>query len=151
MRNILVVLVGGSMCACASQPPAATAPRPATSVSASFGRSWDAVIDVFAEHNIPIRNMERASGLIVTDAMSVTKSDWEYADCGTIIGMPRRPTTVSYNVLVRGDSMASTVKVTPRWVQVLDATKSEACGSRGTWESAFESRVKATAEAKRGP
>jgi len=40
-------------------------------VTSSFGRAWDAVIDVFAEANTPIRTMERASGFIAAELATI--------------------------------------------------------------------------------
>jgi hypothetical protein len=57
------VLVLSALAACAPpyQPPAPSGARAPTEVLTSFGRTWDGVIDVFAEENIPISTMERAS------------------------------------------------------------------------------------------
>jgi hypothetical protein len=70
------------------------------------------------------------------------------------MGIALTPTSVTYNVLVRGDSTSSTLRVNARWVRVgmarglSTATVSEECGSTGVWESKFEQDVKARAEAK---
>ncbi|MGH9897071.1 MAG: hypothetical protein ACREA0_34765, partial [bacterium] len=67
MGGALVASIG-----CGYQPPAPPMPRDATEVTASFGRTWDAVIDEFADRNIPIRTIERASGLIATELLSIS-------------------------------------------------------------------------------
>jgi hypothetical protein len=121
-----------------------------TAVTASAGKAWDAVIDVFAEHNIPIRNMERVSGFITSDLLGTHATDVQYADCGSFMGKPWAPTDVIYNVVVRGDSSASTVRVTARWrggTGPANAPRPD-CTSNLSWESAFESRVKAIAEGR---
>jgi hypothetical protein len=46
-----------------------------------FDSVWTSVIESFAELNLPILNMEKASGLITTDWMLIDK---KYMDCGTI-------------------------------------------------------------------
>lgn len=46
---------------------------------ASFDQVWIAVIETFAELNLPILNMEKDSGLITTDWIRVPE---DYADCG---------------------------------------------------------------------
>lgn len=51
--------------------PGEPVPRSAMPVSASFGKTWDAVIDVFAVKNIPIRTLERVSGLIAAEPSNV--------------------------------------------------------------------------------
>lgn len=139
-----------------SVPPAAPSAHQATAVAASFGRTWDAVIDDFAANNIPIRTVERASGFISAEPVRVpltTRNGYARtpdpnADCGstTILGYAQ-PTEATYNVLVRGDSAAATVRATVRWRR---APGGEAptvdCTTRGAWEQAFEATVKRRAE-----
>ena len=52
-----------------------------------------------------------------------------------------------YNVLVRGDSVSSTVRVTPRCVTTHPAVAT--CVTTGRWEEEMESDVKAVAEGRR--
>src|SRR5712691_3823983 len=105
-------------------PPEPPSPRDATQVDASMGRTWDAVIDLFAARTIPIRTIERVSGIIVTERLSVGREDGlAWADCGKESGFGHSAVRISpnygtYNVLVRGDSMHSSVKTTVRWVHV---------------------------------
>lgn len=67
----------------------ATAPAPrqivkAFTIEASFDDVWVAVIDTFAEMNLPIANMEKDSGLITTDweIYPRGKAGNVYCDCG---------------------------------------------------------------------
>jgi hypothetical protein len=122
-------------------------------VNTSFGRVWDAVIDVFAERNIPIKTIDRSSGLIVTEQLSVSPGTLSgAADCGTLMGQLRTPTAANYNVLVRGDSTRAVVKVTPRFINVEITPAPYAtpttieCSSTGAWESGVEQRIQAIAE-----
>lgn len=155
MRRLMSALALLSLAACTPmRPPAPPVQRAPTDVHASFGATWDAVIDLFAERSIPIRNMERASGFIVTEQLvisDVVMAD-SVADCGTdIMGTPKFATRGSYNVLVRGDSSASTVKVTARWIRTEShSTDVTECSTRGVWETAFENDVKRRAEAHFG-
>jgi hypothetical protein len=137
-----------SLAACIT-PPAPPAPRSGTPVSASFGRTWDATIDTFAERGISIETLDRSSGLIVPagrtyapgrDAAEMMK----YADCGgsrPIGGF--LPYSVKYNVIVRGDSARSNVQVRAfyRTEKGLD------CSSKGLFESEAEANIKTKAEA----
>jgi hypothetical protein len=50
---------------CTTTPPPPPSPRAGTTVNATANRTWDSVIEVFADRSIPIRNMERASGLFL--------------------------------------------------------------------------------------
>jgi hypothetical protein len=147
----LLVVVG------CTQPPAPPTPRTAqTQVQASFSKTWNAVIDDFAANNIPIHTIDRSSGIIATDLLNVGPGMSDVADCGSDMGIHLTPTQVSYNVLVRGDTTSSSVRVTVRWVRVgparglSTATVSEDCSTKQVWEQRFETRVKAAAEASRG-
>lgn len=138
--------------ACApNRPPGSPVIRDATAVNASFGRTWDAVIDVFAEQNIPIRTMERASGFIAAERTNIaydTPEDPAYgeqfADCGTVGRIVLIPGSATYNIVVRGDSTRSTVKVTVKYLNHgVDRTRTTTliareCATRGVFESATE-------------
>lgn len=139
MKRVILLV---SLAACVTAP--ATAPeRAATPVNASTGKTWDAVIDVFAERNIPIRNMERASGFIAAEPELVSQKDGQaWADCGGALGVRLGAQRATYNVLVRGDSSHATVRATVLW----ERTGNQGCTTRGVWERDFESLVKARAE-----
>lgn len=142
--------------ACAvATPPAPPAPRTATDVSASFNKTWEAVIDQFANENIPIRTVDKASGIIATEVLQVPTNLDGVADCGRDMGVGLRPTHASYNVLVRGDSAKSTVRINVRWTRtgmargLSTATVTEECSTRSVWEPGIEAKIKTAAEAKR--
>lgn len=135
-----IVLLAG----CTSYtPPTPPAPRDATPVSASAGHTWDAVIEIFAARNIPIRTIERVSGLIVTDNLNVGPEGKEWADCG---GADIGPTHGTFNVLVRGDSTRSMVKATVRWSLYVSQAADAECSTSHEWERGFEDQVKQQAE-----
>jgi len=147
--------------ACMPTPPAAPIVREPTPVAASFGRTWDAVIDAFAAANTPIRAIERVSGFIAAERMSMSDTPLaqphEYADCGkTGSGLFIAPHSAVYNVVVRGDSAQSTVKMTTRWTasttRLLSSTPVPIeCSTKGHYETQFENLVKGRAEAGRSP
>jgi hypothetical protein len=145
-RFVLTMAVPASVACVTYQPPAPAAPREATQVAASFGQTWDAVIDEFADRNIPIRTIERASGLVATEQLTVSADESGDADCGHFDSRPPlEPTHAIYNVLVRGDSVKSTIKVTMRWMHVAEKTSVE-CSTRHKWERAFEETARLRAE-----
>ena len=113
-----------------------------------MGHTWDAVIDIFAERNIPIRTIERVSGLIVTDPVGLSPGlgqDW--ADCGTINNAATPPNYAAYNVLVRGDTVRSTVKVTVRWTYGAgDGASNGECTTTHVWERNLEAEITRRAE-----
>ena len=102
------------------------------------------MIDAFAERNIPIRTMERASGFISTEQLAAGSGTGSLADCGSMLGLKLPAHRATYNVIVRGDSAQSTAKATVRWV---NEGRGE-CVSTGEWETGFELRVKARAEGR---
>jgi hypothetical protein len=145
------------------RPPPSPEPREATHVNASVGRTWDAVVNQFAARSIPVRTIERASGLIVTEQLSVGREGYRWADCGQsggggsdnqkpplpvswsdpAVNSPENlgPTHATYNVLVRGDSLESIVKATVRWIR-----NSKECATNHSWERTLELEVKQNAE-----
>lgn len=136
-------LLATILVACAAAPATvAPVPRPATVTAASFGRTWDAVIEHFAERSIPIRTLERASGIVITDPTRVDPDKGvEWADCGTGWVADRFPTAGSFNVLVRGDSTSATVKVTARWVY-----EAKECATRDVFEKELEEAIRLRAQ-----
>jgi hypothetical protein len=162
--RVMLGLLAASACV-QYTPPAPASPRAVTEVPASFGKTWDAVIDVFAEENIPIQTMERASGFIaaahrlsVPAAKEYEATGHPFADCGKENDRFVMPQSGTYNVVVRGDSARSTVRVTATYTGApisADTTgpiaSRWACSSRGEWEAAFESDVRARATGERRP
>jgi hypothetical protein len=128
------------------RPPEPPSPRDPIEVHASIGRTWDAVIDLFAARNIPIRTIERSSGIIATEPLIVGAEGRSWADCGTDQSGRLRPNTAIYNVLVRGDGGSATVKATVRWTRVLAPGQGIQCSTTYVWERALEEDVKARAE-----
>lgn len=131
----------------ASLPPAPPVVRTATQVHASVAQTWEAAVEAFADRNIPIKTLDRASGLIVAEAQSVSARQEGLADCGTVWGSPLTPDRATWNLLVRGDSTHSTVKATVRFTLTVGQSTEE-CGTKGRWETAFEQKLKTAAEAK---
>ena len=146
MHHLRIAISAFAAAACAGyQPPPPATPRDGTDVRASFARTWDSVIDEFADRNIPIATIERASGLIATEQLSVGYEARGEADCGRLNGRRLLPTHAIYNVLVRGDSSRSTVKATMRWTRVTNEG-AETCATLQRWEATLEDRVKQRAE-----
>jgi hypothetical protein len=114
-------------------------------VNASVGRTWDAVIEYFAEHSVPIRTIDRASGIIVTDPMRVNEDDaMKWADCGEDLLGYRVATQGAYNALVRGDSTTATIKITALW----KTAKGMECFSKDVYERELETSIRTRAEHK---
>jgi hypothetical protein len=162
LRNAFICLVLPALVGCTPHytPPAPAVSRSGTAVSASFGKTWDVVVGIFAERNIRIQTIDRASGLIVAQPQRVglaPDAADRLADCGTMSngGAHLYPTDAVWNVYVRGDSSASTIRATINFVwmnpmrTLAAASAAQPCETRGVWEQDFEQRVKATVEARR--
>lgn len=155
MRSRLLaaaILLAACVSAGGYVPPQPAPTQESTAVRASFGKTWDAVVEQFARQNIPIRTIDRASGFIAAEPLRTgnppTSADSSrFADCGRRGDVYFLPTDVVYNVVVRGDSTKSTVKTTARWSS--STLSVGACETRGAWEHRFEDDVRYDAESKR--
>jgi uncharacterized lipoprotein len=145
-RLVLAMLPLAAACVPSYRGAPATPPRSITDVQSSFGRAWDATIDVFGERNIPIKQLERASGFISTDPIALTREDQRAARGWASCSHGVAPDEAVYNVIVRGDSTQSTVKVTVKWQRSRSRQLSEPCTSNRTWELCAEDDIKARAE-----
>lgn len=114
--------------------------------AASYDATWSAVIEVFASHNWPIQNMEKDSGLITTDWMSL--DGYEHgADCGSAPLASKNGRGVRFNVLVReADGGARvTVNTTMREARSFDGNHFMVdCQSTGALEAAVHGMVDST-------
>ena len=108
-RIFLVGLVCLMLAACATSP----VPRQIQNsfpIEQPFEKVWQAVIETFAELNLPIMNMEKASGLITTDWISFRgqKNETGYCSCGSA-GYPfhEQDRRGKFNVYVKTVSIGS--------------------------------------------
>lgn len=141
-----IVLSAFAFAGCASLP-AAPAARPDTEIQASFGRSWDAVVDYFARSSIPIKTIDRSSGLIAAETQRLAGDNSPYAKCSNGF-FSFQAEGASFNALIRGDSTHSTVRVTANWIPVNNGGITIHCQTTDVWEKQFESAIKEKAEAK---
>jgi hypothetical protein len=142
--------LGSAFLVLLSCTPAAPPPAPTASpINASFNQSWNAVIDVLAEYNIPVKTLDRSSGFVAAEVSALSIADLsEFSTCGGILDLminKERYGIATYNILVRGDSSTSSVKTTARFVH--GATT---CGTKNVLESRVQEAVKTRAEASSG-
>lgn len=149
--NLLrATLVTGSVIVAAAS---ATAPKShrvnkSAEVLHGFDQTWTALIDVFSEHNWAIGNMEKDSGLITTDWMSVGDDGERFADCGSEGMAVVKATQVQFNVRVKGDERVATLTVNTKFRQerYFDGNTFMAdCNSRGTVEARIQNEVEVIA------
>jgi hypothetical protein len=113
--------------------------------TASFDRTWAAVVEVFAENNWAIQHLERDSGLITTDWMLLAY-DNPYADCGRTISSVGYTDQLRFNVLIReeSDTVIVTVNAAFRRVEGAGAVWSQqGCYSTGQVEQLVHEQVSA--------
>lgn len=169
---LFTMLVAAAGCIAYVPPPPESA-RPATSVAGSYDSTWAAVVSYFADRNLPIRTIEKASGIIVAEALRsdlvnrypVLEANGKpkyrngypvmgpavYANCGSY-GGDIDPASASFNVRVLGDATRSTVRVTTRFRGMYGSGSSAQtveCTSTGKFESDLEAMVKKSVEQKR--
>jgi hypothetical protein len=135
--------------ACATIPPRPRVITNSWTLDKPFDAAWAAVIESFAELNLPIMNMEKTSGLITTDRMIVNPG---YMDCGTI-GLDQtalinrgKEYRGRFNVMVKkvADTSA-TMKVNCTFEVIVLASRGESttvqCVSTGRLEAEVYKRV----------
>jgi hypothetical protein len=153
MKHSIAILAATAMLGCAptKTEPVVIVPAP---VAAGFNQTWNSVIDILSEQNIPVKTLDKSSGYLMAEVTGVSMTDEEkYADCGNsfLNAMAQQgggEMISRYNILVRGDSAASTVKVTAAFVSAGASSGSSAktCTSKGIFEKQFQSDVKVRAE-----
>lgn len=152
MRYILPAGLLALCTACYSyRPPAPPVPSTEIQVRASFARTWDAVIDLFAEQNISIATIERASGIIVATPGYLGEPFEKvvsYADCGSYAKIPYVASRVGYNVRVKGDSSRSTLRVNAVF-QSANARALDGCNTKNVWENKIGAMIQQRAEQAR--
>jgi len=132
--------------ACATLPPAPPV-RADTPVAAPFNRTWDAVVDYFARSSIPIKTIDRTSGIIAAESSSLAGDNSGFAVCSNALAhVPALG--ANFNVLVRGDTAQSIVRVTATWIGSGASQMDVRCMTTDLWEKQFEAAIKAKAETR---
>lgn len=101
----LRILSIGIICAiaagCAAAPKARVI-QDAFPIEGEYDKVWAAVVETFAELQIPIDNMEKDSGLITTDWIDFSgQTNEDYCDCGSLGINTEVNRTGRFNVFVR--------------------------------------------------
>ncbi|MDB4960426.1 MAG: hypothetical protein JWP01_425 [Myxococcales bacterium] len=117
MNNVrmLVVLVLTTALAASATAPSTHAVNTTATVAASYEATWTAVLDLFAENNWAILNLDKDSGLVTTDWMRIED---KYADCGNAPLLTTDQTSVRFNVRVKSDEGSSEVAVNASFRQL---------------------------------
>lgn len=143
--------------AACSSPPATVAPAAApVRFNAPIDRVWAATLTVFTDANVPIENMERASGFIRSGEMVAPPNSTlgqykigDIADCGREIGIAHTTTGTTYvafTVLLQPDGEGATTARIRSAMRNRDETnigpnKENTCVSRGVFEEFIAERI----------
>ena len=147
-KTIFALAVAGVVSACAS-PPETFDVKSSEQVQADFDKTWQAVIATFAENTIPIKTLEKDSGLIVAEQSLVSyQSMEEIASCGSgsFVEVPSTG-IATYNVFVRPiNAIVTQVQVNTRFAMQFRDTYNNSrvqdCNSRGTIEGNILQSIK---------
>jgi len=104
-KSLVIVLLfcfGLSSCGYAPAPRQIVSSFP---IDKPFDTVWSAVIEVFAELQLPIQTLEKDSGLIVSDWISLIGQDNNgYCDCGKLVMLDEVERVGKFNVFVKKTS-----------------------------------------------
>lgn len=67
-------------------PPVAAPVEESVALKASFDDAWSAVIQTFFQKNIPVKTLEKASGILESDELEGEIG--RDCDCGSVLGIP---------------------------------------------------------------
>jgi hypothetical protein len=153
---VLLALVAVVGCIPTGYAPPTVVPveRPPQPVAASFDRTWNAAVELFARENIPIEAPDRASGVLTSRDVIYTTGAKDtvaaYADCGIDYPntpewrAPRLPRRARFTAVIKGDSSRSSILVRAFFFRFDEhsATHDDiACPTRGTFESRTEKAI----------
>ena len=112
----------------------------------SFDDAWAGVLDYFTRHSIPIKTIEKVSGVVYAERISVGSADLDpFADCGTYGLYTPQKSTIGLNVFVREDQpIVIRVNATFSLLLRFDTLFQEwTCSSRGVLEQQILDHVEA--------
>jgi len=147
MGLICVLLLTG--CANYYYPPRPIEPEITKSfeVDASFDRTWEALIETFAELQLPIKTIEKDSGIIATEWINYGRVGYGFwAKCGGVdraVGgrdpFYENPLLGQFNVFVNRTG-ETRLTINSMWKVVVNGTDYD-CLSLGTLEALADSLV----------
>ena len=142
-------VIGASFAALASatapKPPPAGQVKRTQEIAGTFDSVWNGLIDLFGERDWKIDKVEKASGIITTDWMSLSDTDAAtFADCGSA-PLASSTTTIRFNVVVRDSGGGTTtIVVNPTFRQIRrfdNQVGTIDCFSKGVVEQLVQTEV----------
>lgn len=152
MRRFLTIVVVAAVLGCVSVPPAAENHAESATVNASPDAVWEAALLELAARGLALANSDRDDGLLITASLdlppeSVIDRRRDLADCGSLGGVPRFPSRVTYLVTVRDAGDGASVQASGVYLSQLHGEpQALPCASSGAWEGSFVAAVRTRAE-----
>jgi hypothetical protein len=117
MRLLVCACVLVVAAASAGAPPKQHPVEKAAQIDGDFEQTWAAVIEVLAEYNWLIQNLEKGAGLIATDWMGIPLQS-PFVDCGVpgMVNVTGR--SMRFNVLLRANGPRTSMTVNLAAVEV---------------------------------
>jgi hypothetical protein len=147
MKNSLLCLALLFSFSCAELTPTAAKPMQIENIfelNRPFDKVWQAVIETFSDMNYPIANIEKASGLIMTDWQT---TDTSFCDCGKQILIEFVPHFIrgKFNIYVKKiDEESCEYRINCIFEMLLQystGTQTKICYSNGLFEKSFRKSV----------
>ncbi len=151
MRTVLVCLLVVAVAGCASAPPTYEF-NPVVNIEGTFDVVWASVVEYFAIGNLPIKTIEKDSGLIVSDWMDagepgLGKEDKTFCNCGGAGLNTQHWTRGKFSVFVKKvESGKMDLRVTCTYQQrrsFSDSYSTVNCNSTGALENQLHAYVEA--------
>ncbi|HET9893230.1 MAG TPA: hypothetical protein VFQ42_22320 [Mycobacterium sp.] len=132
-----LVIAAAAVAGCATAPVAHDVQRTAR-MSATVDATWQALVDVIAERNWPVKQLDRSSGLAMIDWMAAP----EYtADCGSVPLASEGPIRARFSARIRAAGSGSEIEINATFQRTREIAGSVAvieCTSKGALEVAIQ-------------
>ncbi len=152
MRRILTIFVVAAVLGCVAVPRAEENHAESSTVNASPDAVWQAALLELAARGLALANSDRDDGLLITAPLdlppeSVIDRRRDLANCGSLGGVPRFPSRVTYLVTVKDAGEGASVRASGVYLSQLHGEPlAVPCASSGAWEASFVAAVRARAE-----
>jgi len=154
MRRLLPLFLLLVCLGCATAPPKFEF-NPVATIKGDYDKTWAAIVEYFAVGNLPIKTIEKDSGLIVSDWMDASdgtgmREDKTICDCGGAGLTIQKWTRGKFSVFAKKiDDSSCDMRVTCTYQQYRtfsDAGNTVNCNSNGNLEKMLHDYVRAKVE-----
>lgn len=147
MKKLFALTVIACLVGACVVPPVPRQNDNSSAIKKPFDSTWSAVIETFAELNLPIMNVEKASGLITTDWISFKNQNDEtgYCACGTtkfpLVEVDRRGKFQVFIIAKENSAEVNVSAVFEKISQYKEIVENTPCVSTGKLEAEISKRV----------